>query len=607
MCAAPVNIIDLPRVAPWPLPTCSQEPMFIATLINVAGNKPDHLVQHLVHIQLRFGWISPCSLAHLSTALQLSIEQIRSVIQFYVFLTDVYQGQYRVLFSNNITDQMQHQQQLAEQLCRILHVAPGQLRSDSRVSVDFCSCTGLGDQGPAILVNGYAITALDQQRIGELAALIENQVSIEDWPESWFRVTPGIRQADVLLTSACNNGKVLEKALTKSTTWLLDELECSSLRGRGGAGFSTFRKMWSTCQQASGNAHYVVCNADEGEPGTFKDRTLLMSCPDQVFEGMTLAAWVIGAHQGFLYLRGEYAFLYEPLQRCLEKRRKRKLLGEDILGQTGFDFDISIHLGAGAYICGEESALIESLEGKRGVPRIRPPFPVTNGYMGQPTLVNNVETFACVTDIANRGGAAFAAKGTQTASGTKLHSISGDCLNPGVYEWPWGLTIAEALKQCGGESAQAVQIGGPAGTLLFADEFDRHLDFADVATGGSFMVFGPERDLMTILTNFADFFAHESCGFCTPCRVGTQQLSKLISRYRAGLALPKDQNLIQELANVMEAGSHCGLGRTAAQTIRQALAKRPNAFEAGLQPSLIPAFDVSAATLQNRAQREASQ
>ncbi len=267
-------------------------------------------------------------------------------------------------------------------------------------------------------------------------------------------------------------------------------MSASNLKGRGGAGFPTGTKwnLAAAAQVHDGGAKYVVCNADEGEPGTFKDRVLLLEYADLVFEGMTIAARAIGATKGILYLRGEYVYMRPHLEDVLARRRRDGQLGTDILGTAGFDFDIEIRMGAGAYVCGEETALIESLEGHRGEPRNRPPFPVNTGFLGQPTVVNNVETLASVSAILAKGAAWFKAIGTEKSAGFKLFSVSGDCAAPGVYEFPLGITVAELLEKVGGAGAKAVQIGGASGTCVPATEFGRRIAFEDVATGGSIIV-----------------------------------------------------------------------------------------------------------------------
>ena len=418
-------------VAPWPAQIqIDQLDQCLSDLFELLGSSRTSLLQLLIGVQQQYGWVPPHAIDVLASKLQISHSEVVGVIDFYSFLSEQYQGQYRILLSSNITDLMLGQPELLEAFSQALGVKPGSLRSDGRVSLATTSCSGMCEQGPAALINGLPIPFLDQDKITQIAELIEAQAPFSAWPSEWFEIDSGIRHRDWLL-SEHPVGEALDRALQGDEEGLLDQLDESGLRGRGGAGFITYRKLWNTSHEGPKNLHYLICNADEGEPGTFKDRVLLQFHADDLFEGMTLAAWTIKAHTGFLYLRGEYAYLLKPLQATLQRRRKQGLLGKSIRGIDGFDFDIQIHLGAGAYVCGEESALIESLEGKRGIPRIRPPFPDTNGYLGQPTLVNNVETFCCVSQIARTSGAEFAAKGTAGSSGTKLHSISGDCQSTG--------------------------------------------------------------------------------------------------------------------------------------------------------------------------------
>jgi [NiFe] hydrogenase diaphorase moiety large subunit len=311
---------------------------------------------------------------------------------------------------------------------------------------------------------------------------------------------------------------------------------------------------------------------------------------------MTVCARVIGAQQGFLYLRGEYKNLLEKLEGVLARRRAGGLLGKDILGEQGFDFDISIHLGAGAYICGEESALIESLEGKPGKPRNRPPFPDTRGYRNQPTAVDNVETFACAAKIAERGSAAFSALGTAQSTGSKLISVSGDCRRPGIYEYPFGVSVRQILIDCGGEDAHAVQVSGPSGTCISFREFDRRIAFEDLPTAGAFMVFSRSRDMFEVARNFTHFFAHESCGFCTPCRVGTSLLRNTMDKLAAGKGSAYDMNEMKNIMHILRGMAHCGLGHTAANPVVQTMEKFPEAYEKRLKRlDFEPAFDLDGA------------
>jgi [NiFe] hydrogenase diaphorase moiety large subunit len=358
----------------------------------------------------------------------------------------------------------------------------------------------------------------------------------------------------------------LKKAEAMDADALINLITASGLRGRGGAGFPTGMK-WKFARAETRSPKYIICNADEGEPGTFKDRLLLSDFADLVFAGMAVAGKVVGAEKGFLYLRAEYEWMHAHLDEVLARRRKAGLLGPAICGNKAFSFDIEIRMGAGAYVCGEESALIESMEGKRGEARNRMPFPVQAGYLGLPTVVNNVETFAWVPCILEKGAEWFSAMGTATSPGARLFSISGDCNKSGIYEYPFGVSLRQLLKDVGAENAKAVQVGGASGTCVPASAFDRKLAFEDLATGGSIIIFGPERDMFAVAENFQQFFEEESCGQCVPCRLGNVRLHEAIERMREeGLGAEEEQDL-RQLATTMQITSKCGLGQSA-----------PNAF-----------------------------
>ncbi|GAB4138747.1 MAG: hypothetical protein Fur0015_09970 [Ignavibacteriales bacterium] len=353
----------------------------------------------------------------------------------------------------------------------------------------------------------------------------------------------------------------LKKMITMKREDILFELKESKLKGRGGAGFPTSTK-WMLVAAAKSDEKFVVCNADEGEPGTFKDRVLLLEYPDLVFEGMVIAAYTIQAKLGFIYLRGEYEYMLPSLNDYLEMMRKENMLGKNILGKEGFDFDIQIRLGSGAYVCGEETALIESLEGHRGEARNRPPFPVIKGYMGKPTTVNNVETFAAVTRIIEKGGIWFQKFGTDKSSGSKLFSISGDCKYPGVYELPWGKTINDVLKLVGAENTKAVQVGGASGKCYNKSQFNRQIAYEDCSTGGSIMIFDESRDMLKILKNFLSFFVEESCGQCTPCRIGNVKLLEGVEMIEKNNFTFGYISKLKELGTTMQLASKCGLGQS---------------------------------------------
>jgi [NiFe] hydrogenase diaphorase moiety large subunit len=357
---------------------------------------------------------------------------------------------------------------------------------------------------------------------------------------------------------------LLSGALKKSRAGIIAEVAASGLRGRGGAGFPTATK-WNLAAAVMvepGKSKYVICNADEGEPGTFKDRLILEDYAGLVFDGMTIAARAIGATKGLVYLRGEYAYLREHLESISQRRRKQNLLGNQVLGHEDFDFDIEIRMGSGVYICGEETALIESLEGQRGEPRNRPPFPINTGFLGQPTVVNNVETLTWVSCILSKGSEWFRRIGTDNSSGLKLFSISGDCRDPGVYELPLGIAIIDLLKKAGGEDAKAVQIGGASGFCVAACDFGRKIAFEDVSTGGAVIVFGPTRDMLKVAKNFMEFFVDESCGQCTPCRDGNAKLLEGIEWLEEGKCSTSYLQELMRLGQTMQLASKCGLGQS---------------------------------------------
>ena len=580
---------------------------WVLALAQEYGNDPTQTLQILRRVQDQFHHIPRWAMETLADALKTPVSRILGVTEFYSFLSTEPQGRFHILLSDSISDQMLGSRQLGALFSDRLGVAAGATRADGKVSFGYTSCTGLCDQGPAGLVNGWWLSRLDPARIDRIVQLIEQEVPVAAWPTDLFAVRDNVRRPGLLLGAPVQPGVALKWSLQRGVEGTFAEIEKSGLRGRGGAGFQTSWK-WKFCFEGPEDLavcpvdkpreieRYVVCNADEGEPGTFKDRILLNSYAHQVFEGMTLCAAIIGAKQGFLYLRGEYRALAARLEAILAERRSLNLLGDRILGRDDLNFDIAIHLGAGAYICGEESALIESLEGKRGVPRNRPPYPVTHGYLGKPTVVNNVETFAAAAAIALHGGAWFAGHGTEKSKGSKILSICGDCARPGIYEYDFGVDIADILRDCGAENVLGVQVGGPSGVFIGEAEFGRKLAFEDLATGGSFMIFNKTRDLLDIVGNFAHFFAHESCGFCTPCRVGTTLLRNGLDKIREGHGAAGDLAELAKLGQFVRAASHCGLGQTAANPILTTLERFPEVYQARLKSiAFEPGFDLDGA------------
>jgi [NiFe] hydrogenase diaphorase moiety large subunit len=567
----------------------------LSAILTKHRRDPTRLVQILRDLMAAEGRLRPKSITDLSVALHIPRARVEGVAGFYSFFATEDRGRFRVLFSDNITDEMAGSVSLRQRMLDAFEIRLGEVSRDGLVSIDTTSCTGLCDQGPALLVNGYAIARLTPARIGAICSLIRGGSPVDLWPDNLFPIDTHIERKGALLGTPLTPGDGIRASIAHGPVATIAQVKAANLRGRGGAGFATGLK-WEACRSAQGDERFVICNADEGEPGTFKDRVLLSDYTDLVIEGMTVAAFAVGARRGFIYVRGEYPFLGPNLDAVLAARRRAGLLGESILGVPGFDFDIEIHWGAGAYVCGEESALIESLEGRRGVPRNRPPYPVTHGYLQMPTIVNNVETLAAAALIAANGAPWFSSAGTAKSAGTKLLSVSGDVARPGIYEYAFGVPVSQVLEDAGALDTQAVQVGGPSGTLLARNEFHRRIAFEDVPSAGAFMVFDDSRDILSVVDNFARFFAHESCGFCTPCRVGTTLLKQMTRDLRAGRGTRRDVKDALRVCSVMKSTSHCGLGATAGNPVLLALEKFRPLFDQRLaSKEVLPSFDLDLA------------
>jgi NADH-quinone oxidoreductase subunit F len=379
----------------------------------------------------------------------------------------------------------------------------------------------------------------------------------------------------------------LRKALEGPSSLVLNEVKSSGLVGRGGAAFPTGLK-WEGAMKAPGEPKYVVCNADESEPGTFKDRVLMEDDPHQILEGLIIAGYAIGASQGFWYIRGEYFTSFQAAQQALTEARQAGYLGKGILGSS-FDFDVELRLGAGAYVCGEETALFESIEGKRGFPRVKPPFPTTDGLFGKPTAINNVETLCNIPIIIHEGAESYRKTGTDKSPGTKLFCLSGDVAQPGLYEVPFGITFRALLEELAGgihagHTFQAALFGGAAGTFATAKDLDVRLTFEDLRAAGLplgsgvIMVFDERRDLRDVLLRLGRFFAEESCGKCYPCQIGTQRQYEILERMAAGKIQPGDIERLQDVGWTMTDSSLCGLGQTAASAVLSAIKVWPDMF-----------------------------
>lgn len=566
----------------------------VATIVDTLQADRTRLMDVVQAVQHRLGHLSDDAVHAIAERLGMHGVEVEDMVSFYAFLNRQPKGRFHVRLSKTPISMMSGAAAVAEAFSRATGAAIGGTSPDGEFTLEWTSDVGMGDQEPAALINGTVLTALTPDDIPPIVATLrqhhaENHIPLFPGSDvqgaglSSARVGSSlVKSGPVVFQSGMAAGAGLEAALARSPEEVIQTVARARLRGRGGAGFPTALK-WKLCRQSVNDAHHIVCNADEGEPGTFKDRVLLTEVPDVVFDGMTIAGYALGARHGLVYLRGEYAYLWDHLQASLEKRRRVGLLGTAAGGKAGFDFDIRIQLGAGAYICGEESALIDSLEGKRGAPRDRPPFPTDRGYLQQPTAVDNVETFACVARIMERGAEWFAGFGTRDSAGTKLLSVSGDCRRPGVYEVPFGITVNEFLDLAGAPHAAFVQVGGPSGQCVAPKDFGRRIAYEDLSTGGSVMVFGAGRDVLEIAAQFTEFFVEESCGWCTPCRVGTTLLKQGMDKVLRNRATLADVAALEALASTVSRMSRCGLGQTAPNPILTTMRNFPEAYEGRLQ------------------------
>jgi [NiFe] hydrogenase diaphorase moiety large subunit len=488
--------------------------------------------------------------------------EVDAVATFYSFIHPQTEGRFVFRLCRTYSCELAGKDQVVQQLERDLGIKFGETSADGSFTLEWANCMGMCDQGPAMLVNEEIYTQLNPNRVRVIVDDYRRRLATGD---SQARGTGADRArmtaANELTFSTIPVGDGLAKALSMSRADIIDMVRDAKLKGRGGAGFPTGIK-WNFAAAERRQPKYVMCNADEGEPGTFKDRLILSEHADLVMEGMTIGGRAIGAALGLIYLRAEYGYLRPHLLEVVRKRKEAGLLGQNIGGIEGFNFSIMVAMGAGAYVCGEETALIESLEGFRGEPRNRPPFPVVSGFLHRPSVVNNVETLAWVPCILSKGVEWFKSVGTENSAGHKLFSVSGDCERPGVYEFPFGITIAELLCKVGGEDAKAVQIGGASGRCVARKDFERRLAFEDIPTGGSVIVIGPGRDMLALAHNLLDFFVEESCGQCTPCRLGNSKLLEGVKMLREGTCTAEYLDDLKGLANTMQVASKCGLGQT---------------------------------------------
>jgi NADH-quinone oxidoreductase subunit F len=520
--------------------------------------------------------------------LHVPLADIYGVIDFYAMLYPTPIGKRVVRVCNDPPCALAGGEKVLASVCQHLGVPPNELTPDGAYTVERAPCLGLCEHAPAVLVGETAIGQSDPSKAAEICA------GSGERPR-------GVVSGDIrILTANCGDGiptnladyeagggyQGLKKALSMSPQGIISEIKASGLVGRGGAAFPTGVK-WEGAANAPGEPKFIVCNADESEPGTFKDRVLMEEDPHRTIEGMTIAARAVGASQGYFYIRGEYPYAHKVINEALEEARKAGYLGQDILG-SGLDFDIETRLGAGAYICGEETALFESIEGKRGFPRVKPPFPTTFGLFGKPTAINNVETLCNVPFIIEKGAAAYRKYGTEKSPGPKLFCVSGDVARPGLYEVPFGVSLRHVLNELAGGVTggplQAILFGGAAGAFTTKDSLDVKMTFEDLSAqglplgSGVVMVFNDHRDMRQVFKGLAHFFADESCGKCYPCQLGTQRQFEILARLAEGKPEEGDVERLTDVGWTMVDASLCGLGQTAATAVLSAMKLWPDLF-----------------------------
>ena len=580
---------------------------YVKHVCRECGNDAGRMMDICRAVQAEFRCVSDEAMNLIAKECHCDRSQVEGVVSFYHFFSTEKQGDVVIWLCDDVIDEMKGSLEVAEALKQELGIGFGETTPDGKFTLGLTACIGLPDQAPAAMINEELVTNLTVDKAREMVKELRAGAKPQDLVKTCgdgmnadsrvkSMVKNNVRVKGPVIFADIENGTGLKNALAKTPEQVIDEVKLSGLRGRGGAGFSTGLK-WMFTRGAEGTEKYIMCNADEGEPGTFKDRIILTERADMVFEGMTIAGYAIGAQEGILYLRGEYAYLKGYLDDVLEKRRDAGLLGKNVAGKQGFDYDIRVQLGAGAYVCGEESALISSCEGLRGDVKTRPPYPAQKGYKRKPTSVNNVETFASVNRIFINGGEWFKATGSCGSSGTKLLSVSGDIKRPGIYEVPFGIKLIDFLRMCGGEDAIAVQMGGPSGEMVAPNAFGRSIEYDDLATGGSVMVFGPGRDVLKIASKFLEFFAEESCGYCTPCRAGNVLIKERLDQIIAGRGEASDIPYLEQLCKTVKTTSRCGLGQTSPNPVVSTLKNFRAEYDSRLKENpegLKLSFDINA-------------
>jgi NADH-quinone oxidoreductase subunit F len=572
------------------------------TLLSRYPIKRSALVPMALYAQDIFGFVSEELVQEIARRLDLKPIQVTETISYYSMIRRAPMGKYHVQVCTNVSCMLRGGREILELTKKRLEIGHKGVTHDGMFSLEEVECIGACTGAPAMQVNydyyenltatttSQLLSLLDQGRPPRPSTPLSGSTHERHPAEipviSRLFGVPDSHKLDVYLQH--DGYKGLRRALELSPDEVIEEVKKSNLRGRGGAGFPAGMK-WSFVPKQSSKPKYILCNADESEPGTCKDRPLMEMAPHQLIEGIIIAGRAVGAHQGYIYVRGEYRYVLDILDDAIAEAYAAGYLGKNIMG-SGRDFDLATHTGAGAYECGEESALMESLEGKRGYPRIRPPFPAVVGLYGSPTVINNVETLSNVPQILYRGADWYANLGSAKNGGTRLLCISGHVNRPGIYELPMGFNLRRMIEEVaggipGGKKLKAVIPGGSSCPLLKADEIDLPMDFDSLAKAGSMLgsggvvVINEDTCMVELAQRIMHFYAHESCGWCIPCREGTAWIRKLLDRFHDGHGQPEDIPLLSDLAKNMLGSTFCPLGDAAAMPTLSIVKKWAHEFE----------------------------
>ena len=587
------------------------EDLMISEVTNCYENKSENLIQILREIHKKQNYITPTQLEEVAQKLNLPLSKVYGAVTFYTLLSPKPKGKYVLRICSSTPCYMAGSENLLKYLKDKLKIQEGETSADGLFTLESTSCLGICAVAPAIMVNDRVYGDLNIQKLDQI---IERRKRGKIEKEKFVSLRANIlsnKEGRIVLQNCgiinpesieeykMRNGyAALSKAIIKMTPQeVIKEVKDSKLVGRGGAAFPTGLK-WEFTFRAADKPKYIVCNADEGEPGTFKDRLILENDPHKIVEAMVIAGYAVGAEYGYIYIRGEYNLSIKRIKQAIEMAKEQNYLGKNILG-TKFSFNLVIREGAGAYICGDETALMESIEGKRGEPRLKPPYPPTSGLWNKPTVINNVETLANIPSIILKGADWYNKIGLAESTGTKVLTLLGDIKNQGAVEVPLGTNLKDILYDIGGgikegKKLKMVQLGGPSGSYLSPDMIDISLDYkvlsqAGLTLGsGVVLVLCEDRCTVDIVRNIARFFQHESCGKCTPCREGTAIIYQILTKIALGKGENNDLETLKLLGEIMKDASFCGLGQTAPNSLLNTLQLFPEEYREHIQKKGCP-------------------